>query len=181
MQTLRRLALGALWALAAVGIACAMVWAATTAGIIKPLVVISGSMEPGIMTGDLLVATKVPAASVQAGDVVSLQGELTDNLVTHRVESIQPDGEGGWTVSMKGDNNEFADALDYSVTGDVWKPAAQLGGWGTAIMRVGTPAVALPLVIGLFGLLGLALLTPVPVRARAPRRAGVGTAEGAAA
>ena len=112
MQTLRRLALDALWALAAVGIACATVRAATTAGLIKPLVVISGSMEPGIMTGDLLVATKVPAASVQAGDVVSLQGELTDNLVTHRVERIQPDGEGGWTISMKGDNNAFSDALD---------------------------------------------------------------------
>ena len=94
MQTLRRLALGALWALAAVGIACGMVWAATTAGIIKPLVVISGSMEPGIMTGDLLVATKVPAASVHVGDVVSLHGELTGDLVTHRVEKIQPDGEG---------------------------------------------------------------------------------------
>ena len=113
--------------------------------------------------------------------MVSLQGELTENLVTHRVERIQPDGEGGWTISMKGDNNAFSDALDYSVTGDVWKPAAQLGGWGTAIMRVGTPAVALPLVIGLLGLLGLALLIPAPVGARTPRRAGVGTAEGAAA
>jgi len=181
MQTLRRLALGALWALAGVGILCAMVWAATTAGIIKPLVVISGSMEPGIMTGDLLVATKVPAATVHVGDVVSLHGELTQDLVTHRVEKIQPDGEGGWTISMKGDNNAFSDALDYSVTGDVWKPAMQLSGWGTALLRVGTPAVALPLVIGLLGLLGLALLVPAPETARGPRPAGAAMAEGAGA
>lgn len=171
MQILRRVSLAALWALAAVGVVCGLVWGASALGIIKPLIVISGSMEPGIMTGDLLVATKVPAASVRPGDVVSLQGELTDHLVTHRVETIEPSGVGGWTVSMKGDNNEFSDALDYTVTGDVWKPAIQLSGWGTALLRMGTPAVAVPLIIGLVGLLGLALLIPAPAGASAPARA----------
>ncbi|HWI32048.1 MAG TPA: signal peptidase I [Microbacterium sp.] len=170
MHTLRRLSLAALWVLAVVGIACGLVWAATAAGIIKPLVVISGSMEPGIMTGDLLVATRVPATDLRVGDVVSLQGELTDNLVTHRIEKIQSLGDENWAISMKGDNNEFSDALDYQVMGAVWKPAMQLSGWGTAIMRMGTPAVALPLVIGLLGLLGLTLLIPAPVRVRTPRR-----------
>lgn len=157
MHTLRRLSLAALWVLGAAGIACGLVWGATAAGVIKPLVVISGSMEPEIMTGDLLIATRVPADTLQVGDVVSLPSELTDDLVTHRIQAITPAGS-GYLVTMKGDNNAFEDALDYAVSDEVWKPAVQLSGWGTAIMRMTTPAVAIPLLAGLLGLLGLTML-----------------------
>ncbi|MGW9416747.1 signal peptidase I [Cellulosimicrobium funkei] len=168
MQVLRRGAVLVLWVLAAFGLVCGAVWGATAAGLIKPLVVISGSMEPGIMTGDLLVARPVPAADLAVGDVVSLPSELTGDLVTHRVEAVEQTGDDRYTVSMKGDNNAYADALDYTASGDVWKPAVQLAGWGTAIVRLTTPAVAAPLLVGLLGLLGLTLLVPP-----APRRVPV--------
>ncbi|MET0297273.1 MAG: signal peptidase I [Microbacterium sp.] len=173
MQTLRRIAMVALWALAAVGVACGLVWGATTAGLIKPLVVISGSMEPGIMTGDLLVATKASAADLGVGDVVSLPSELTDKLVTHRIVAIEADGD-GFLVTMKGDNNEFEDALDYHVAGEVWMPQVQIPGAGTVISRVTTPAVAVPLMIGLVALLGLTWLIPAPL-SRPTRAQRVGT------
>ena len=144
MQTLRRLALGALRALAAVGIAC----------------------------------TKIPAGSVPAGDVVGLQGKQTDNPVTHRVERIQPDGEGGWTISMKGGDKAIPDALDGRRL-EAGGAVGRLGDRRSA--HGGTPASALPLVIGLLGLRGPAVSIPAPVRARAPRGAGIATAEGAAA
>lgn len=160
MQALHRVAMVVLWALAAIGVACGVVWGLTSVGIIKPLVVISGSMEPGIMTGDLIIDTRVPASELAVGDVVSLPSDLTEDLVTHRIEAIAPDALGGYTITMKGDNNAYSDALDYTVSGDVWQPSFQLAGWGTALMRLTTPAVALPLVIGLLGLLGLSMLTP---------------------
>lgn len=160
MQTVRRLSLIMLWLLAAVGAACGLVWGASAAGVIKPLVVISGSMEPGIMTGDLIIDTRVSADALNVGDVISVPSDLTGDLVTHRIEAIEPDGHGGFMVTMKGDNNAFSDALDYAVSGDVWQPSLQLSGWGTAIMRMTTPAVALPLLVGLLGLLGLTMLTP---------------------
>ena len=47
---------------AALGLLSVLVWGATQLGYIKPLVVISGSMEPGIMTGDLLVDVQRPTA-----------------------------------------------------------------------------------------------------------------------
>ncbi|WP_144720981.1 signal peptidase I [Cellulosimicrobium sp. TH-20] len=168
MQVLRRGAVLVLWVLAAFGLVCGAVGGATAAGLIKPLVVISGSMEPGIMTGDLLVARPVPAADLAVGDVVSLPSELTGDLVTHRVEAVEQTDDDQYTVSMKGDNNAYADALDYTASGDVWKPAVQLAGWGTAIVRLTTPAVAVPLLVGLLGLLGLTLLVPP-----APRRVPV--------
>lgn len=164
MQILRRLAEAVLWLLAAVGLACALVWGATALGHIKPLIVISGSMEPGIMTGDLLVDIPVDSDTLTVGDVVSLPSDLTHNLVTHRIEKIVDLGDDRFQISMKGDNNDASDALDYTVGAQVWQPALQLGGWGAAVQRLTTPAVAIPLVIGLVALLGITLLLPAPVR-----------------
>jgi signal peptidase len=170
MQMLRKIAMIALWTLAAVGVGCGVIWGATAAGLIKPLIVISGSMEPGIMTGDLLIATKTPASDLEVGDVVSLPSELTDKLVTHRIVAIEAAGD-EFLVTMKGDNNEFEDALDYRIAGDVWMPGVQVPGAGAIVMRVTTPAVAVPLLIGLVALLGLTLLLPAPeARERSPRR-----------
>ncbi len=170
MQTLRRIAMIALWTLAGVGVACGVLWGATALGLIKPLIVISGSMEPKIMTGDLLFATQTPASDLEVGDVVSLPSELTDKLVTHRIVAIEAEGN-GFLVTMKGDNNEFEDALDYHVAGDVWQPQVQIPGAGSIMMRVTTPAVAVPLMIGLVALLGITWLIPAPVeRAQGKRR-----------
>jgi len=166
MQLLRRLASLVLWGLAAVGLVCALIWGATVTGLIKPLIVISGSMEPGIMTGDLLVDVPVDAADLGVGDVVSLPSDLTGNLVTHRIEQIVPLEDGTFRISMKGDNNPSSDALDYIAGDEVWQPALQLSGWGSAVQRLTTPAVAVPLLIGLGSLLGIALLIPAPSRQR---------------
>lgn len=166
MQFIRRLADLALWLLAAVGVVCALVWGATALGQIKPLIVISGSMEPGIMTGDLLIDVPVETASLEVGDVVSLPSELTEHLVTHRIEQVVDLGDGTFRISMKGDNNAFSDALDYTVGAQSWQPAVQLSGWGTAAQRLTTPAVAIPLVVGLVALLGITLLLPAPSRRR---------------
>lgn len=166
MLVLRRIALIVLWALAAVGAVCGSLWITTIAGLTQPLIVVSGSMEPAIMTGDLLIATRVPAERLEAGDVVSLHSDLSSNLVTHRIESIAPDGHGGFTIAMKGDANEFGDILDYAVTGDVWMPQVRLPGMGAVVQQATTPAVSIPLVIGLAGLFGLTWLVPAPVRAQ---------------
>lgn len=172
MKLLRRLADITLWILAAVGLACALVWGATALGLIKPLIVISGSMEPGIMTGDLVVDVPVATADVVVGDVVSLPSDLTHNLVTHRVEKIVALEDGRFQISMKGDNNAAPDALDYYVGDRVWQPVLQFSGWGAAVQRLTTPAVALPLVIGLVALLGITLLLPAPKSRRSGAVAG---------
>ncbi|MFT4281740.1 signal peptidase I [Microbacterium sp.] len=164
MQLLRRLAEVVLWTLAAVGLLCAVLWGATAMGLVKPLIVISGSMEPQIMTGDLLIDVPVETEGLGVGDVVSLPSELTGNLVTHRIEKVAATGDGTYQISMKGDNNAASDALDYTVGDRVWQPAVQLSGWGSAVQRLTTPGVAIPLVIGLVALLGITLLLPAPTR-----------------
>ncbi|MBN9184428.1 MAG: signal peptidase I [Microbacterium sp.] len=164
MGALRRVALGILWLLAGIGIVSGVMWGLTAAGIVKPLVVISGSMEPKIMTGDLVIDTKVPASSLKIGDVVSLPSQLTHNLVTHRIQKIVSDGGDTYTITLKGDANQFQDALDYTVTGEAWMPKITVPGVGNVIMRMTTPAVAVPLLVGLVGLMGITWLLPAPSR-----------------
>jgi signal peptidase len=79
---------------------------------------------------------------------------------------------------MRGDADEFEDARDYRVTGEVWMPQAQIPGAGTVIARITSPAVAVPSLIGLVALLAVTWLIPARVPPlRDPNRVGVRTAE----
>lgn len=175
MVVLHRIALAALWTLAVIGVACGLVAGATAAGLIKPLIVISGSMEPHIMTGDLVVDTPVATSTLSVGDVVSLPSALTHDLVTHRIEKIAAHGD-GYALTLKGDNNEFADAVDYQVGAQVWAPKVQLPGMGTVLERLMSPGVTIALLVGVLSLIALAWLTPAAREVRVVHEAPAPTA-----
>ncbi len=158
MRFIRLLGNIALWLGALLGVAAGSLYLADTFGWAQPLIVISGSMEPGIRTGDLLIATKANTAGLAAGDVVSLPSDLTQKLVTHRITEIEPADEGGWKIYMKGDANEFEDIAPYLVGEQVWKPAVQIPHVGFVVSKLMQPAVAMPIVIALGALLGMSLL-----------------------
>lgn len=174
MQILRRTANALLWILAVAGAASGLIWGATALGAIQPLVVISGSMEPEIMTGDLIVDIRTDAESLEPGDVVSLPSPVTHDLVTHRIVSVErvdetPAGDdtasdASFRITLKGDANEFEDATEYLVGDSVWTPAVQLSGWGSFVLQISKPHVSLPLGVGLIALLGVTLLLPAPRR-----------------
>lgn len=175
MQIIRRIALALLWTLAGVGVLCGVVWGASALGVLKPLIVISGSMEPEIMTGDLLIDVPVDTSTLTAGDVASLPSTVTHDLVTHRIQTIEQQPDGQWQVTMKGDNNAAADSAPYIVGDRSLVPRVQLGGWGTAIQRMTQPAVAIPFIVGLLALLGIVLFFPAPPQAPARPRRGART------
>ena len=81
---------------------------------LKPVVVLSGSMEPAIKTGSLAFID-TSDRTVFKGDVISFRsGEL---LVTHRVIDVTDEG-----YRTKGDNNDTADAgvvKDSSIEGKI--------------------------------------------------------------
>ncbi|MFF1530472.1 signal peptidase I [Cellulomonas sp. NPDC058312] len=83
---------------------------------VRPAVVVSGSMAPGIPVGALTVARSVDAASVAVGDVVTLPRQDGEGLVTHRVIEVAPGAEGGATeLRLQGDANAEPDARAYTV------------------------------------------------------------------
>ena len=166
MRALRFVGNAVLWLVAALGLVSVLVWGATQLGYIKPLVVISGSMEPKVMTGDLLVDVPHPTAGVEVGQVTSIYSDVTHNIVSHRVVGIEPTGDGHWSIHMKGDANTSQDGGTYVVGDHVWQPAVQIHGGGYVLTTITQRSVALPVGFALLCLLALSLLPASP----APRR-----------
>lgn len=73
--------------------------------------VVSGSMEPEISTGSMILSKRVEPSAVKVGDVISFisaDPELNGAVNTHRVVSIQESG-GHYSFETKGDANPVAD------------------------------------------------------------------------
>lgn len=80
---------------------------------LRPLVVKSGSMEPTIPTGGMVLVRTIPAADIRVGDVVAV--ERPDRTrVTHRVTGIVLEGATA-QLTLKGDANEDPDPLPVAV------------------------------------------------------------------
>ncbi|HWI66287.1 MAG TPA: signal peptidase I [Symbiobacteriaceae bacterium] len=114
----------------------------------KVLSVLSGSMEPGIHTGDVIVVKPLadPAAEIKDGDIITFRvKEKPDMLITHRVMgTIKVAGKPiGYTT--KGDNNEVIDR-------EVVAPEQVLGRYEWRIPYFGyiSSFIRKPLGIGLF-------------------------------
>jgi len=78
-------------------------------------IVTSGSMEPEIKTGSLILARNSQASDVEVGDVITYK--LGDELIAHRLIEKRADG----FLVTKGDANEITDApmLPQDVSGKV--------------------------------------------------------------
>ncbi len=168
MTVIRLLGNIALWIGALLGVVAGGMFIANKMEIVNPLIVISGSMEPGIQTGDLLIDTKVKTADLEVGDVVSLPSDLTHKLVSHRIVQIERSDEGApgtsWKIYMKGDANEFEDIAPYYVGDEVWSPKVQLPHMGVVVSKMMNPGFSLPIVLALVALLGISLLSEESAR-----------------
>lgn len=78
----------------------------------KPFIVLSGSMEPTILAGDLIITKMIDPETVATGDIIAFRADK-NTVVTHRVTGVQT--EGGKTFLTKGDGNTGADAKTVSV------------------------------------------------------------------
>ena len=74
----------------------------------KPFIVLSGSMEPTILTGDIVLTKITAAEDIAQNDIITFRVDR-DTAVTHRVtEVVQEDGN--ITFLTKGDANVGSDA-----------------------------------------------------------------------
>lgn len=74
----------------------------------KPMIVLSGSMETAIYTGDLAFVKEVDTKTLKENDIIAFRNEA-DTVTTHRiVEIVHKNGEN--LFRTKGDNNRVEDA-----------------------------------------------------------------------
>ena len=96
----------------------------------KPMVVTTGSMQPAINPGDIVLsAPPEPDVRLDVGTVITFEDPgRPGELITHRIEEVNPDG----TYSTRGDANSSADSY-------VIEPEELTG-----VGRLLVPAVGLP-------------------------------------
>lgn len=96
---------------------------------IKPVAVLSGSMESTFMAGDLIFVKKTSTDSLKEGDVICYL--VSDQAVTHRISAIQQDEDGSDIYITKGDanNTEDQDTVKPEQVQGVWT-GGRLGGHG---------------------------------------------------
>lgn len=106
---------------------------------VKPAVVLSGSMEPTIQTGDLITVTDCDPTALHEGDVVCYLS--SGKAITHRIASVTTGEDGQLRYVTQGDANNAADRLPVTVdqVQGVWS-GMRLPGVGNAILFMQTPA-----------------------------------------
>ena len=118
-----------------------------------PLIVLTGSMEPEISSGDLIIVRKIDGADVKQGDVIAFFDPDGNGMsvLTHRVTEIVNE-DGTLSFRTKGDANNTEDKA--LVTSDklvgIYK--TKISGAGNIAMFMQTTAgliicVVLPLII----------------------------------
>ena len=94
---------------------------------LKTYVIISGSMEPNINIGDLVVVQKTKG-ELKEGDIISYrQGE---SVITHRISQKTENEEGEIIYKTKGDNNNTEDSEEIrkeEIEGKVIKVIPKIG------------------------------------------------------
>ena len=101
----------------------------------KSMAVISGSMEPDIPVGSVVIVRNVMQETLKKGDVITYQiGEGT--MVTHRIDHINKDKE---EIITKGDANDTADANPVKYDSVVGKMAACIPLLGYISIYIKTP------------------------------------------
>lgn len=86
--------------------------------------VVTGSMEPAIPVGSLLITREVDMQNVQIGDIICFQAQesaIFGRMMTHRVVEIYPAPDGGVQFVTKGDANLALDGYLVTQTNFVGK------------------------------------------------------------
>ncbi|HEV2125314.1 MAG TPA: signal peptidase I [Chloroflexota bacterium] len=112
-----------------------------------PMIVYTGSMEPAIPVGAVVVVRPVAVGHLAVGDVISFHAPQAGHLpVTHRISEIEyfdgsESGTGGWRLVTKGDANHNPDVWrvdEQQLTGRVEFAVPFIGYF---LVSIATPAI----------------------------------------
>jgi signal peptidase len=99
----------------------------------RSFTVLSGSMQPLLDVGDVVVTKPVMARDVRVGDVITFPDEEREELVTHRVRSIHLVGERA-SIETRGDANDASERWSVASDGSVGRVAYHLPLVGYALV-----------------------------------------------
>lgn len=97
------------------------------------VVVLSGSMEPGIYRGDILFLDNSYETPIRVGEIVVFQIKHREIPIVHRVLQVRESTSGGLKYLTKGDNNQVDDRGLYAPR-QMWLSRQEILGRAKAIL-----------------------------------------------
>jgi signal peptidase I len=124
----------------------------------RALTVVSGSMEPTIETGSIVLDKVISPLEAKPGEVVTFPDPSRDGrLVTHRLRSMRVDGATAHMVT-KGDANDTVERWTAPVDGRIGRVAYHVPKLGYARALISTRVLRLVLLAAVLALGALLLL-----------------------
>ena len=152
----------------------------------RTLSVLSGSMEPGIPVGAIVIVTEESPRDLRVGQIITYKVPVGDRpVISHRVvEVVEGEGTDQPVFRTKGDANEAADPWLAKVDGPtVWQVRHTVPGVGRLVHLLRRPGVhtaaarVIPAVLAVLWLVGIwrrdpeeKNLTPTPESGSEPGR-----------
>jgi signal peptidase I len=103
----------------------------------RPLVVLSGSMEPALRTGDVSVVSSIAPLDARPGDIVTFRDpDNSERLITHRVRAMHVQGE-AVVFRTRGDANNASERWRVPASGEIGRVVYSIPklGWVLAYAR----------------------------------------------
>jgi signal peptidase I len=103
----------------------------------QSLTVVSGSMEPTLGVGSVVIDEVIPPLDARAGDIVTFQDPLHPRQLTHRLERMRVEGDTAYMVTL-GDANDAPERWTVKTDGQIGRVVAHLPKLGYARAALGT-------------------------------------------
>jgi signal peptidase I len=148
----QQIATGVVWAIMVAGALLALLIAGPLALGDHPQTDLTGSMEPTISPGDVLINEQIAPGEAQVGDIVTFRDpEHQSKLITHRVVSKTRLKDGHYAFVTQGDANNTQEHWRVPVNGEIGRVAY-------TVPWVGNIAVFARTKLGMGLLIGIPLL-----------------------
>lgn len=104
--------------------------------------ILTGSMQPSANPGDLFITRLVPAATLQVGDIIAINNQITGTYYSHRIYEMRM-VNGALRIITKGDSNESPDREPFMVS-----PVSKVSKAIKVVPSIGQPMVYMNTVQG---------------------------------
>jgi signal peptidase len=155
VRVLRKLVALVVWFAFGFAVVFGMVMVAPSFLGVNSFAVLSGSMEPTLMVGDMHIDHRISARDARPGDIVTFRDpEEPARLLTHRIVRYHVQGDRAYIVT-KGDANTGVEKWSIPLDGTVGRVELAIPKLGYATMHVGGSFGRLALIVVPAFLLGL--------------------------